>query len=111
MPPGSRQSVPQRQTPASWWTPTRPGPTIATPRTWPPAQKQEWLYSDARALGFKVMVGCMLGTSLAMAPAVLIAQDADYVDLDGPLLLSNDRPGGLVFEGSTLIPPQSSLWG
>ncbi|WP_439529742.1 N-acetyl-D-Glu racemase DgcA [Pannonibacter sp.] len=69
------------------------------------------LYSDARTLGFKVMVGCMLGTSLAMAPAVLIAQEADYVDLDGPLLLSNDRPGGLEFQGSTLIPPQPSLWG
>ncbi|MCY1705685.1 N-acetyl-D-Glu racemase DgcA [Pannonibacter sp. SL95] len=69
------------------------------------------LYSDARGLGFKVMVGCMLGTSLGMAPAVLVAQQADYVDLDGPLLLSQDRAGGLVFEGSTLIPPDSSLWG
>jgi L-alanine-DL-glutamate epimerase-like enolase superfamily enzyme len=69
------------------------------------------LLKDARDLDFKIMVGCMLGTSLAMAPAVLIAQDADYVDLDGPLLLSQDRAPGLRFEGSILHPPEPALWG
>ena len=53
----------------------------------------------------------MLGTSLAMAPAVLVAQGADYVDLDAPLLLAKDREPGLVFEGSTLMPPAPELWG
>ncbi|MES0882616.1 N-acetyl-D-Glu racemase DgcA [Roseibium sp. SCP14] len=69
------------------------------------------LFNEARAADFKVMVGCMLGTSLAMAPAVLIAQQADYVDLDGPLLLAEDRTPGLKFEGSILYPPEPSLWG
>ena len=65
----------------------------------------------ARALGFGVMVGCMVGTSLAMAPALLLAQDADFVDLDGPLLLARDRPDGLTYSGSLVSPPQPSLWG
>lgn len=65
----------------------------------------------ARELGFSVMVGCMVGTSLAMAPAVLLAQDAEYVDLDGPLLLAADRSPGLVYEGSLVSPPQQALWG
>jgi L-alanine-DL-glutamate epimerase-like enolase superfamily enzyme len=65
----------------------------------------------ARAHGLKVMVGCMLGSSLAMAPAVLVAQGADFVDLDGPLLLARDCEPGLVFEGSTLMPPRPELWG
>jgi L-alanine-DL-glutamate epimerase-like enolase superfamily enzyme len=65
----------------------------------------------ARAAGFKVMVGCMLGTSLAMAPAIYAAQGADYVDLDGPLLLLHDRPGGLRYEGSLVYPPEPGLWG
>ncbi|WP_206771979.1 N-acetyl-D-Glu racemase DgcA [Polymorphum gilvum] len=69
------------------------------------------LAKEARAHGFAVMVGCMLGTSLAMAPAVLVAQDADYVDLDGPLLLSRDREPGLRFEASRLYPPEPALWG
>lgn len=69
------------------------------------------LLNDARALDFKVMIGCMLGTSLAMAPAVLVAQAVDYVDLDGPLLLSEDRTPGLRFEGSLLHPPEPALWG
>lgn len=51
--------------------------------------------AEAQRLGFAVMIGCMVGSSLAMAPAVLLAQDADYADLDGPLLLARDRPGGL----------------
>ncbi|RZS83649.1 L-alanine-DL-glutamate epimerase-like enolase superfamily enzyme [Phyllobacterium myrsinacearum] len=65
----------------------------------------------ARELGFGIMVGCMVGTSLAMAPAILVAQDADFVDLDGPLILKEDRQPGLVFEGSHVSPPQSELWG
>ncbi|MDP3897397.1 MAG: dipeptide epimerase [Mesorhizobium sp.] len=69
------------------------------------------LRDRARALGFQIMVGCMVGTSLAMAPAVLLAQDADFVDLDGPLLLARDRSPGLVYEGSLVLPPESMLWG
>ena len=65
----------------------------------------------ARAEGFKLMVGCMVGTSLAMAPAILAAQEADFVDLDGPLLLSRDRERALVYEGSTLVPADPALWG
>lgn len=65
----------------------------------------------ARAHGFKLMVGCMLASSLAMAPALLVAQDAEVVDLDGPLLLARDREGGLHYEGSTVFPPAPDLWG
>ena len=65
----------------------------------------------ARAEGLDIMVGCMVGTSLAMAPAALLAQDALVVDLDGPLLLARDRKPGLVFEGSVLHPPEPALWG
>ncbi len=57
------------------------------------------------------MVGCMVATSLAMAPAALLAGDADYVDLDGPLLLRRDREPGLRFEGSLMHPPDRALWG
>ena len=69
------------------------------------------LKQAAQAQGFQVMVGCMLATSLAMAPAVLVAQGAGFVDLDGPLLLAGDRPGGLTYDGSTLHPPEPALWG
>ncbi|MDH3595130.1 MAG: dipeptide epimerase [Rhodospirillales bacterium] len=69
------------------------------------------LKAAAQAEGYGVMVGCMLATSLAMAPAVLVARDAQIVDLDGPLLLERDRPEGLVFEGSLIHPPQPNLWG
>lgn len=65
----------------------------------------------ARAQNLAVMVGCMVGTSLAMAPAVLLAQDADYVDLDGPLLLARDREPGLDYRGSRVSPPSPALWG
>ena len=65
----------------------------------------------ARELGFGIMVGCMVGTSLAMAPAVLLAQDADFVDLDGPLILREDRKPGLLFQGSRVSPPKPELWG
>ena len=65
----------------------------------------------ATARGFKIMVGCMIGTSLAMAPAVLVAQQAAVVDLDAPLLLAQDRVPGLRYDGSTLYPPEPALWG
>jgi L-alanine-DL-glutamate epimerase-like enolase superfamily enzyme len=65
----------------------------------------------ARALGFDIMVGCMVATSLAMAPAMLVAQQARVVDLDGPLLLKKDRDSGLRYDGSTIHPPDASLWG
>lgn len=66
---------------------------------------------EARALGFKIMVGSMVATSLAMAPALLIAQDADWVDLDGPLLLARDRVPGLTYDGAKVFPPRPELWG
>ena len=69
------------------------------------------LQRRARELGFGIMVGCMVGSSLAMAPAVLLAQDADYVDLDGPLLLAKDRTPALHYYGSTVSPPERTLWG
>jgi L-alanine-DL-glutamate epimerase-like enolase superfamily enzyme len=65
----------------------------------------------ATALGFEIMVGCMVATSLSMAPAILVAQGARVVDLDGPLLLAKDRDGGLRYEGSTVYPPDAGLWG
>ncbi len=67
--------------------------------------------AEARRLGFGVMVGCMVGSSLAMAPALLLAQGAELVDLDGPLLLARDRPDGLLYEGSKVYPPSRALWG
>lgn len=65
----------------------------------------------AHAQGFSVMVGCMLATSLAMAPAILAAQTAEVVDLDGPLLLAKDRVPGLRYDGSWAHPPEAELWG
>ncbi len=69
------------------------------------------LRDAARARGFSVMVGCMLATSLAMAPALLVAQGAEIVDLDGPLLLAEDRNPGLVFDAAGIAPPPPALWG
>ncbi|MGA0595316.1 N-acetyl-D-Glu racemase DgcA [Enterovirga sp. CN4-39] len=69
------------------------------------------LAAEAQRLGFSLMIGCMLGTSLAMAPAMLIAPKARFVDLDGPLLLARERENGLRYEGSTVYPPPPSLWG
>jgi L-alanine-DL-glutamate epimerase-like enolase superfamily enzyme len=69
------------------------------------------LKSEALARGLKIMIGCMVGTSLAMAPALLLASDADFVDLDGPLLLTRDREPGLVFNGSLILPFGRELWG
>jgi L-Ala-D/L-Glu epimerase / N-acetyl-D-glutamate racemase len=67
--------------------------------------------AEARRLGLKLMVGCMVATSLAMAPALLLAQDADWVDLDGPLLLDRDRVPGLDYVSGTVLPPPTALWG
>lgn len=65
----------------------------------------------AISLGLQVMVGCMVGTSLGMAPAVLLAQKANIVDLDGPLLLAQDRVPGLQYDGALVYPPEATLWG
>ena len=67
--------------------------------------------AEADRLGLALMVGCMLATSLAMAPAVLVAQKARFVDLDGPLLLARDRTPGLRYAGSVVLPPDAALWG
>ena len=69
------------------------------------------LAAAAEQRGFDIMVGCMVATSLAMAPAILLAQRARVVDLDGPLLLAADRPHALRYEGSVVHPAQSNLWG
>jgi L-alanine-DL-glutamate epimerase-like enolase superfamily enzyme len=69
------------------------------------------MQNAARAKGLKIMVGCMVATSLAMAPAFLLAQKADLIDLDGPLWLQQDRPHGHVFRGAAMHPPATELWG
>ncbi len=69
------------------------------------------LRTAAREQGFKVMVGCMVATSLAMAPALLVAQGADFTDIDGPLMLKRDRVPGLDYDGSTVSPAGGDLWG
>jgi len=69
------------------------------------------LRDAARAEGYRVMVGCMVGTSLAMAPAVLVAQGAEVTDLDGPLLLAEDRDLPLVYDAAGVHPSEPGLWG
>jgi L-alanine-DL-glutamate epimerase-like enolase superfamily enzyme len=69
------------------------------------------LAHEAERAGLAIMVGCMVSTSLAMAPAMLIAQRASVVDLDGPLLLAKDRADGLRYEGSRVYPANAKLWG
>ncbi|NNE51187.1 MAG: dipeptide epimerase [Sulfitobacter sp.] len=69
------------------------------------------LRAAALAEGYQVMVGCMVGSSLAMAPATIVAQGAKVVDLDGPLLLAEDRAHPLLFDGAGVHPPDASLWG
>lgn len=69
------------------------------------------LAEAARRSGLEIMVGCMVATSLAMAPALLVAGLARWVDLDGPLLLAEDRDPGLVFDGSLIQPAPPALWG
>lgn len=65
----------------------------------------------AQALGFDIMIGCMVATSLSMAPAMLVTPQARFVDLDGPLLLARDRDHGLRYDESLVYPPDASLWG
>jgi L-alanine-DL-glutamate epimerase-like enolase superfamily enzyme len=69
------------------------------------------LVRAARAMQLRIMVGCMVATSLAMAPALILAQGADFIDLDGPLLLAKDREPGLRYLGSMIEPPAPALWG
>lgn len=69
------------------------------------------LADAAQERGFSLMIGCMVGTSLAMAPAMVLAPRARFVDLDGPLLLARDREPGLTYEGSIVYPPEPALWG
>jgi L-Ala-D/L-Glu epimerase len=65
----------------------------------------------ARQMGLELMVGCMGGSSLSMAPAFVVAQLCDFVDLDAPLLTRSDLPEGILYEGSTMMAPQVALWG
>jgi len=65
----------------------------------------------AKNMGFKVMAGCMVGSSLAMAPMMMLESLADYIDLDGPLLLAEDIENGLRYDGPIVHPPTSQLWG
>ena len=69
------------------------------------------LRDAALEAGFGLMVGCMVGSSLAMAPAVLLAQAAQFTDLDGPLLLAEDRDHALKFDADGVHPPVAALWG
>lgn len=69
------------------------------------------LRDAARAAGFGIMVGCMVASSLSMAPAMLVAQGGAFVDLDGPLLLACDRAAAIRYEGSVMMPPEAGLWG
>ncbi len=69
------------------------------------------LAAEAKRRGFRIMAGGMIGTSLGIAPALLIAQGADIVDLDGPLHLASDRVPGLLYNGSTINPPDGNFWG
>ncbi|SEL38267.1 L-alanine-DL-glutamate epimerase [Roseovarius azorensis] len=69
------------------------------------------LRDAARAEGYGIMVGCMVGSSLAMAPATLVAQGAMVTDLDGPLLLAEDRQNALMFDEAGVHPPMAALWG
>ena len=69
------------------------------------------LKADAEAMGMKIMIGCMIGSSLGMAPAVLAAQGAEVTDLDGPLLLAADRENPLTYDAAGVHPPAANLWG
>ena len=69
------------------------------------------LAQATRERGLKLMSGCMICSSLAIAPALHIARMSDFVDLDGPLWLREDRPGGVHDEGGVLVPPVAGFWG
>jgi L-alanine-DL-glutamate epimerase-like enolase superfamily enzyme len=69
------------------------------------------LAAEAKRRGFRIVVGGTISTSLSIAPALLVAQQAEIVDLDGPLLLASDRFPGLRYDGSTIHPPDPNFWG
>lgn len=69
------------------------------------------LTNAAEAAGLKIMIGCMVGTSLAMAPAALLGAKAQVIDLDGPLLLTQDRSPGIRYDKATMYPPEPEVWG
>ncbi len=69
------------------------------------------LFNEAQAMGFEIMVGCMLGTSLGMAASHLVASQAKFVDLDAPLLIKKDRVPGLTYNGNLVMPPEKEFWG
>ena len=70
-----------------------------------------FLARAAERIGMQIMVGCMVATSLAMAPAVLLGKFAKFLDLDGPLLLERDRRDSLIYENGQIHPPSAALWG
>lgn len=69
------------------------------------------LRDTARAAGYGIFIGCMVSSSLAMAPAILLAQGAETVDLDGPLLLAEDRSTPIKYSGAVMQPAATALWG
>ena len=69
------------------------------------------LAAEAKRRGLRIMVGGVISTSLGIAPALLVAQQAEIVDLDGPLRLALDRGAGLRYDGSTICPADPKLWG
>ncbi len=69
------------------------------------------LIMEAKSIGFSVMAGCMVGSSLAMAPMLMLESLCDIIDLDGPLLLAEDIENGLQYDGANVFPPSRSLWG
>jgi L-alanine-DL-glutamate epimerase-like enolase superfamily enzyme len=69
------------------------------------------LRAAAQKQGFGIMIGCMVSSSLAIAPATLLTQDADMIDLDGSLFLAEDRQNALIYDEKGLHPPQADLWG
>ena len=69
------------------------------------------LLHAAKTNNMQVMLGCMVASSLAMAPIYLLAEQADFIDLDGPVLVSQDRPNGFVFDEGWMSPSNQHLWG
>ncbi|WP_417465228.1 N-acetyl-D-Glu racemase DgcA [Kordiimonas sp.] len=69
------------------------------------------LKNQAESMGFRIMIGCMIGTSLSMAPALLLAEGAEFLDLDGPVWMERDRDGGLNIDFGAISPPSAEFWG
>ena len=69
------------------------------------------LLSAAKAAGFRIMVGCMICSSLGIAPALEIARKAEFIDLDGPFWLANDYADGVTLQGGAMSPPSPGFWG